>query len=427
VLLFSVLAGVGAGVLFGLVPALSLQRSDLRLAQGLGGRGTAGGRGRYQRGLMAAELALTMVLLVTGGLLFRSLLNLARVDPGFDGTAVATVRVNMPTSVARGWANRLVVFRQIIDRIEAIPGVERAGGIDGLPFPGQVSGNTVSIEGSEAEAVVRNHQVLPGYLETMGIPLLAGRTFAEGDTRSEGPPAMVINEKMARQYWPNGTPLGARVRYGDTSYEVVGIVGDIRERHLAEEPKDMFYRAGPGQPTAMSIVARTAADPRELVSAMRQAIWGVNPGISLSQESTMAALVESSTGAERYRTMLVVVFGILATLLAAVGVFGITAHIVSKRTREMGIRMALGGQSGNLIRGVVFQTMVPGALGIGIGLLGALTVSRLLTSYLFGIEPWDTATLWGVVMLLGCLSVCAAVLPARRVGRVDPMSVLRDE
>jgi putative ABC transport system permease protein len=426
VLLFSVLAGVGAGVLFGLVPALFLQEDGLRLAQGMGGRGSAG-RGRYQRGLMAAELALTVVLLVTGGLLFRSLLNLARVDPGFDGTAVATVHVNVPASVARGSENRLAVYRQVVERIEAVPGVERAGGVDGLPFPGRVSGNTVWIEGREGSLTARNHQVLPGYLETMRIPLLAGRTLTEVDAGAGSPPVMVINEKMARQYWPTQSPLGARILYSNTSYEVVGIVGDIRERHLGEEPKDMFYRTGPGQPVALSIVARTAGDPGDLAPAMRQAIWAVNPEISLSQESTMTALVESSTGAERYRTLLVMVFGILATLLAAVGVFGITAHIVSKRTREMGIRMALGGQSGKLIRGVVFETMVPGALGIGAGFLGALAVSRLLTGYLFGIEPWDTPTLWGVVMLLGSLSVCAAILPARRVGRVDPMHVLRDE
>jgi putative ABC transport system permease protein len=431
VLLFSVLAGVGAGVLFGLAPALSLRGNGLRLTQWMSGRGSAGGRGRYQRSLLAAELALTTVLLVTGGLLFRSLLNLSRVDPGFDGTAVATVRANVPASIAPGSANRREIFRQTLERIEAIPGVERTGGIDGLPFPGVVSGNTVRIEGRSSDeggaVTARNHVILPGYLEAMRIPLLAGRTFTEADTRAENPRLMLINEKMARQYWPNESPLGARIRDGDTVYEVVGIVGDVRERHLAEDPKDMFYRAGPGTPSTMSIVARTAGDPRDLVEAMRQAVWDVHPDISLSQESTIAALIESSTGAERYRTMLVVVFGILAALLAGVGVFGVTAHIVSKRTREMGIRMALGGPSGKLIRGVVLETMVPGGVGIVVGVFGALAVSRLLTGYLFGIAPWDVTTLWGMAVLLGGLSACAAALPARRVARVDPMSVLREE
>jgi putative ABC transport system permease protein len=303
VLLFSVLAGVGAGVVFGLVPALMLHGDGRRLAQGLGGRGNAGGRGRYQRGLIGAELALTMVLLVTGGLLFRSLLNLARVDPGFDGSSVATIRVHLPASALRDSENRREVLMQVVERIQAIPGVERAGAVNGLPFPGIVSGTGIRIEGRSSEEsgnlTTRNHFVVPGYLETMGIPLLAGRTLTRADVRADGPHAMLINEKMARQHWPNETPLGARTRVGDSLYEIVGIVGDVRERHLSEDPKDMFYRAGPNPPFVMSLVARTEGDPLDLIPAMRQAIWAVNPQFSLSQESSMTALVESSTGAER--------------------------------------------------------------------------------------------------------------------------------
>jgi len=431
VLLFSVLAGVGTGILFGLAPAFSLHVSALRVAQGIEGRGSAAGRGRFQRGLIAGELALTIVLLISAGLFVRSLLNLSRVDPGFDASSVATVRMHLGSSASQypGGARQLV--REVLDRIRAIPGVERAGAVDGLPFPGVQTGTVIQIVGrSQREGAVvipRNHLVLPGYLETMRIPLLVGRTLTEADASVGGPPGMLINQQMARQYWPNESPLGGLIQQDGTVYEVVGIVGDVRERHLSEPPEAMVYRAGPQIPGAVSLVARASGAPEDLVAQMRAAIWAVSPQLSLSQQTTMTNLVQISTGDERYRTMLVSVFGALATLLAAAGVFGVTAHSVSKRAREMGIRMALGAQSGRLVRGMVFETMLPGVVGIGAGFLGALVVSRLLTCYLFGIEAWDPPTFCGVIILLGCLSIGAAVLPASRVGRVDPMRVLREE
>jgi putative ABC transport system permease protein len=431
VLLFSVLAGVGTGILFGLAPAFSLHVSALRVAQGMEGRGSAVGRGRFQRGLIAGELALTIVLLMSAGLFVRSLLNLSRVDPGFDASSVATVRMHLGSEASQypGGARQLV--REVLDRIRAIPGVERAGAVDGLPFPGVQTGTVIQIVGrSQREGAVvipRNHLVLPGYLETMKIPLLVGRTLTEADTGAGGRPGILINEQMARQYWPNESPLGGLIQQDGTVYEVVGIVGDVRERHLSEPPEAMVYRAGPQIPGAVSLVARTSGAPEDLVAQMRAAIWAVSPQLSLSQQTTMTNLVQISTGDERYRTMLVSVFGALATLLAAAGVFGVTAHSVSKRAREMGIRMALGAQSGRLVRGMVFETMLPGVVGIGAGFLGALVVSRLLTCYLFGIEAWDPPTFCGVIILLGCLSIGAAVLPASRVGRVDPMRVLREE
>ncbi len=431
VLLFSVGVGVGTGILFGLAPAFSLHGSALRVAQGMEGRGSTTGRGRFQRGMIAGELALTIVLLVSAGLFVRSLLNLSRVDPGFDANSVATVRMHLGPSASQypGGARQLI--REVLDRISAIPGVQRVGGVDGLPFPGVQTGTVIQIVGrSQDEGAVvipRNHLVLPGYLATMKIPLLVGRTLTEADISADGAPGMLINEQMARQYWPNESPLGGLIEQDGTVYEVVGIVGDVRERHLSEPPEAMVYRAGPQIPGAVSLVARTSAAPQDLVAQMRAAIWAVSPQVSLSQQTTMTNLVQISTADERYRTMLVSVFGALATLLAAAGVFGVTAHSVSKRTREMGIRMALGAQSGRLVRGIVSETILAGVVGMGIGFLGALVVTRPLTSYLFGIEAWDPPTFCGVIVLLGSLSIGAAMLPASRVGRVDPTRVLREE
>ena len=431
VLLFSVLAGVGTGILFGLAPAFSLHMSALRAAQGMECRGGVAGRGRFQRGLVTWELALTMVLLSVTALFVRSLINLNRVDPGFDAVPVATVRVHLGSSASQYPGGVRQFLREALDTIRAIPGVLYVGGVDGLPFPGVQTGTVIQIDGRTQRAdeivIPRNHIVLPGYFETMRIPILVGRTLDDGDATVGEPLGMLINEQMARQYWPSESPLGARIQQDETVYEVVGIVGDVRERHLSDPTEAMVYRAGPQIPDAVSLVARTEGDPGRLVSQMREAIWALNPQISLSQETAMTDLVRTSTGTERYRTMLVSVFGVLATLLSAVGVFGVTAHSVSKRTREMGIRLALGAQSGSLIRRVVFEAMLPSLVGIAAGLLGALAISRLLTGFWFGIEAWDAATYSGVILLLASLSVAAAMLPASRAGRVDPMSVLREE
>jgi hypothetical protein len=261
----------------------------------------------------------------------------------------------------------------------------------------------------------------------MGIPLLAGRTLTEADEGAAYPRGILVNEQMARHYWPNESPLGARIMQSRRVYEVVGVVGNVRERTLAEAPKAMVYRVGPFFAQSVSIVARTEGAPENLIPKIREEIWALYPELPLTHESTMASLVESSTGTERYRTILVMTFGLLAILVASLGVFGVTAHSVAKRTREMGIRIALGAQDGSLIRGVVLETLGSGLIGIGIGFISALAVSRLLTGFLFGIEPWDTPTYLGIVVLLASLSASAALLPALRVGRLDPMDVLREE
>jgi predicted permease len=431
VLLFAILTGVGTGILFGFAPALSLQSGSSGAAQAMGSRGSTGRWRRLHGSLMGGELALTMVLLVAGGLLARSFLKLVDVDPGFGAGSVGTVRVHLQGSETLDPAYRHDFFMRAVERLRAIPGVRYAGGVDGLPFPGRVSGSRFQIVGESGEEgevlILRNHFVLPGYLETMGIQVLAGRIFTDADARADSPPVMVVSEQTARQHWPDESPLNARVIFEGVVFEIVGIVGDVREGHLSDSPEAMIYRTGPQIPRNLSLVASVDGSAADLVPEMREAIRAVDPRVSLSQESTLSALVASSTGSERFRTVLIMAFGILATTLASVGVFGITAHSVSKRTRELGIRMALGAESRNLTRAVLYETMLPGAVGIGVGLLGALAVSRLMTVYLFGIAAWDKPTYWGVGALLAALTAGSAFLPARRIGRLHPVDVLREE
>jgi ABC-type antimicrobial peptide transport system permease subunit len=261
----------------------------------------------------------------------------------------------------------------------------------------------------------------------MGIPLLAGRVFTEADEEGAGEDVMVINEAMARRFWAGESPIGDIIGSGSDPYRIVGVVGNVRERHPAEEPLQMVYRPASISGGSFSIVARTGGNPEAVVPLLREAVRAVDPGIPLTQETTMASLVAESSRAERFRAFLVTSFGILATLLALVGVFGVTARRIAHRTRELGIRMALGAESGSLIRLAALGTLRAGIVGIGLGLVGALGVTRFLTAFLFGTRPVDGGTYGFAALLLGALCAGAAALAARRVARVEPMRVLREE
>jgi len=377
-----------------------------------------------------------MVLLISAGLLAQSLGELGSVDPGFRAEGVATVRAQIPSdyfSPDRETNRRGIgLFRdQALERVRALPGVFQAGAIDGLPFPGLVSGSTFVIGGTQTEGgqtvTARDHAVSPGYFEAMGIPILAGRDFAEADGEGGDGGVAVINETMARHFWPGTLPLGDIVGSGRDPYRIVGIVGDVKERHLSEEPLPMVYRHASVSGGSFSIVARTSGQAEALVPLLREAVMAVDPDIPLTQETTMSSLVAESSGAERFRAFLVTGFGLLATLLALVGVFGVTSRSVAHRTRELGIRMALGAESGSLIRAAALRTLRAGAVGIALGLLGALWITRLLAAFLFGTRSWDGGTYGGAALLLGLLCTTAAALAARRVTRVEPMRVLREE
>jgi predicted permease len=436
VLLASILSGVVCAVVFGFGPALLQHKRSPHALLQREGRWSTGGGSRLQGSLVTGQLALTLVLVISGGLFARSLGELGRVDAGFDPGRVATVRVQIPEghfgSDREGRLEGTRRLRQeVLGRVRAIPGVLHAGAIDGLPFPGGLNGTSFQVQGASDDeprtVLARNRLASRGYFGAMGIPLLAGRDFTDADGDEGGERVVIINETMAREFSAGGSPLDARITEGGDPYTIIGVVGDVRERHLAEEPRPTVYRHASLSTRDFSIVAGTTGGPENLVPLLRQAVRTADPGVALTQETTLEAVLRESSGAERFRTFLVAAFAGMAAVLALVGVFGVTARSVSRRSREMGIRMALGAGSGGLVRMMALATLRAGVLGIVLGIVGALVTTRLLTAFFFGIHPWDLWTFAGAVFLLGFLCVGAAILAAQRVTRVEPMRVLREE
>jgi putative ABC transport system permease protein len=430
VLGFATLLGVCAALLFGSGPSFAVSRGAIGPVSTEAVRASAS-RHRFSRAIIGIEIALTVVLLVAGGLLTRSLSRLLHVDPGFDASGLASAEVRLPFSryPLHDPELRGAFFENAIDRLEAIPGIGSVSGTSRLPFPGQTSDWSVRILGREERFSPLGYQVGPGYLETLGVPLLEGRALARTDG-PDAPLAVVINETMARRYWPGESPVGDRLEWnGSTApLTVVGIVGDMKRQALSTETEPAFFIPFTQHPDwDICFVARTQIDPLEAIPLMGEAVRSVDPELVVRNATTVAALVEDSASQERYRALLMIAFGILATILAAAGVIGVTARSVSLRTREMGIRMALGAQGSGLVSATVRENLRIGLAGMAIGLAGASWASRLLTPFLFGIQASDLPTYATVILLIVVLSGSASYVPARRISQVNPVDVLRAE
>jgi len=425
VLLFAISLGVITGIVFGLAPAVHSARLSPSLSGNLGSR--HGGH-RFHNRVIALVFALTTVLLVTGGLLTRSFSNLVQLDTGFDAHNVATVRLPVLPDRYEEIAPRDAFLTRAIAEIEAIPGVIAASGADNLPFPGAPSGHVMRLVGREDSLQTPLRRVLTGYHEVMGIPVIAGRTFQETDVKGNTP-VVIVSESVAQYFWPGESAVGATVNhlsYGDLT--VVGVVGDVLEGWVGTQPRPMVYLPlAQTRQGEISLIARTAGNPVAIIRSMREAVWAADPDVAVAMETTMESLVAASTVSERYRTLLVMFFGIAATLLAAVGIFGVTARGIALRTRELGIRVALGATGRSLVGMTLRGSLITALAGTAIGAIGALWASRLLVGFLFGVEPTDPLTYMIVVSLLGAVCLFAAYLPTRRIARVDPVDVLRAE
>ncbi|NIM48224.1 MAG: FtsX-like permease family protein, partial [Gemmatimonadales bacterium] len=433
VLAFASLLGMVAGLICGAMPALMSTRNAVGVVSRVSRRTTGTRRERgTQRAVVSLEIALTVVLLIAGGLLGRSLSRLFAVDPGFEAESVATVDVSLarvrystPEAVSE-------YYREVLREIAAIPGVNSASATNGLPFPGRVI-NIDAVEiagrtpGPGSGEVAHRFSVAPGYHNAMGISVLAGRTITDADG-PDAPRVTVISESMARRYWPDESPVGARLRYWAGEATVVGIVGDVKLQRLDANVEPTFYvPLLQDVSREFSLVTRTEGDPLRVIPLMREAIWSVDRDVPVTQASTMASLVSRSGSHQRYRTLLLLVFGVVAALLAAAGVFGVTARSVAQRAREMGIRMALGARQEGLVGGVVRSSLGTALAGTVVGVLGALWTSRLISGFLFGVEAWDPLTYGAVASLLFIVCLVASYVPARRIARIDPMDVLRAE
>jgi putative ABC transport system permease protein len=437
VLLFTLAVAVLTGALFGLAPALKVSRADLQSTLRQGGRGAVGDAGgrRVGRALIVTEFALALMLLVGAGLLLRSFARLTQVDPGFDPANVLTAEVFLPPAQYPSDTARVAFLEALEARLTAVPGVRSVGATTAIPFGGGET-RSFNVEGfqpgpDQPDPWGDYRVVTPGYREAMRIPLLRGRFFTAAD-RMGAPPVVVVDRDLAERYWPGADPIGKRVGFeaGDSIrwMEVVGVVEHTAVEGLDAERRVQLYRpslqSGPG----FSVLAiRGAGDPERLTRAVRAAVRSLDPALPLSQVRTMDDRLAAAVGPRRFSMLLLAVFAGIALLLAAVGIYGVISFDVTRRTQEMGVRMALGAERGSVVRLVLRQGLRPALVGVAVGVAGALALTRLLRSQLYGVAATDPVTFAVVIGLLLGIAALATLLPARRATRVDPMVALRSE
>lgn len=438
VVLFTAAVSVLTGLLFGLVPALQASRADLHAAMREGTRGTGGrGSGRVRAMLVVAQVALALVLLVGAGLFLRSFMALQGVDAGFDPQGVLTARLSLPLERYDPPAKRAATMRDFLARVQAVPGVESAGLATLLPLTGR-SDWSFDIEGKMQGPAdpplpaVEYRAVSADYHKALRIPLVRGRMLLDSDG-FDAPHAVVINETMARVIFPGEDPVGKRVRLRSRDPKapwatVVGIVKDVREWGLDVPARPVAYYSLPQRaPMGAYLVVRTRQSPSSLLGALQAELRAVDPDLPLYDVSPMAAVVDGSVSQRRFSMLLLALFASVAVVLASLGIYGVIAYTVTQRTRELGIRMALGARQVDVLGLMVGQGMRLTLVGVGVGLVLALGLGRLLGALLYGVKAHDPLTFAGVAVLLVGVALMATWLPARRATQVDPALTLRAE
>ena len=435
VLLFTTVVSMATGMLFGLAPALYLSRADAGDTLKDAGRGSSSSRtARTRQMLVVAEIALSLVLLASAGLLLRSLIVLQHVDPGFVAEQAITTGLLLPDARYPDGPARTAFYRRMDEAIHALPGATASGIATTLPLSGSDMNVGFTIEGRPQEPGARTSAayfaVSPDYFKAMGIRLVQGRTFTGADSETS-PPVAIVSEAFARRYWPNENPIGKRVNAGVNKRgpcDIVGVVADVKQIALAEPAKPAMYTPFPQTPWPfLSMVIRTPSDPAALTGSLRAVLATLDPDRPLGKVQTVTEYVTNSVATPRFTATLVGSFAALALLLAGFGLFSVMAYSVAQRRREIGIRMALGAQAADVRSLVVSQALGLGAIGLGVGLVGAVAAGRVIATLLFGVSPSDPMTIAGVCALLLAVLAAAAYLPARRATRVDPMMALRTE
>ena len=433
--------GVSAltGLFFGLAPALQASKLDLNEALKEGGRGTTAGgqRGRLRGALVVAEVALSLVLLVGAGLLIKSFLTLLNTDLGYSTERILAVHLPLSRRYSQP-EQQSAYLREVMERTKALPGVEGIAATSLLPLSGNDIVITFEVEGRPPAAPGaaprgRYNIVSPEYFNVMGMILQRGRGFSEQDVAGS-PGVVIISESLAARYFPDEDPIGKRIivdrnEGGDPPREIIGIVGDVRHASLEEEAQPEYYLSYLQTPARNTEVVVRAAnnDPASLAPAVRAAIKEMNPEQLIWEMRTMSDLVGQSVAPRRFHMLLLGLFAGVALLLAGVGIFGVMNYVVSQRTHEIGVRIALGAQSRDVLKMVVGQGIRLAALGVGIGLAGALAVTRVLASLLYEVSPTDPLVFGSVAALLLAVALAACYIPARRATKVDPMTALRYE
>jgi putative ABC transport system permease protein len=437
---FTLVVSLLTGIIFGLIPALQGSRTDLNETLKEGGRSSGGGsRNRLGSLLVVSEVALALLLLAGAGVMLRSFIRLMSVDPGLDPQNVLTMAIGLPQSKYQP-PQRAAFFQQLLERLRALPGVRSVGAVY-PPLGFGEAGAGFSIEGRPPAApgeprLAAPRWVSPDYFKAMRIQLLKGRVFTEAD----GPgtlPVVIINEAMARQYWPNEDPIGRRLSSTDDNTwrdkplwrEIVGVVKDVRYTALDTEARAQMYTPFTQFPpiSDRTLVARTDGDPLSLVAAVRGEVQAIDKYQPIAHIQTMEELVTRSVSQRRFNMLLMAIFAGVALLLAAVGIYGVMSYSVEQRRHEIGLRMALGARTADVLRLVVGHGMRLVGLGVAIGLAAASAMTRLISSLLFGVRATDPVTFGVIALLMTVVALLACWIPARRATKVDPMVALRHE
>ena len=435
---FTLLLAMGTGLIFGLVPALRISQTALNESLKDGGRGTGVGVGgqRFRAGLVVAEVALALTLLVGGGLLIRSFVTLMSVDPGFDADNVLTQQIFLPAARYTDNAQMISFVDQLVERVDALPGVDGAGVIYVLPMAGGNADTGFLIEGmqpagpGERNPVAWYRPVSPGYFDAMKMRLVAGRWFTESD-HAVAPPVVLINETAARRYWPDREPIGTRITVGGGIYrEVVGVVADTKHFGLDSDTRPAMYFPYDQLPQPfMSLVLRTSGDPHLLARSVQSEIRELDPDLAVSGVASMREVISDTVAVAQSRLImaLLATFAASAMTLAAIGLYGVMSYSVGQRTQEIGIRMALGARTSDVLNLVVGRGMLLLLVGVAIGVAAAFALSRFLESMLFEVSSTDPLTFAAVPVLLALVALFACWVPARRAAKVDPLVALRRE
>ncbi|HEY0728308.1 MAG TPA: ABC transporter permease, partial [Pyrinomonadaceae bacterium] len=442
VLGFTLVLSLATCLLFGLVPAWQASKPDLQTALEQSGRtsGPGAARLRFRQLLVVFQVSVAVMLVIGAGLLIKSFWLLQKVDPGFKAQRVLSAEITLPASKYDEPVKINNFFNQLNERVAAVPGVEsvsiaydhplQSNWLDAFEIEGRAS--------TPANPEQANFMpVGPDYFNTVGVQAVSGRTFTPQDD-ADHPGVAVVNEAFVRHYFPNENPLGRRIRPGPpgriwdqkrlTSFEIVGVVRDVKFDGLAAASEPAYYLPATQAPlNDMTMLVRTTSDPQSVVAGLRQAVWSIDPNQPISNVNTLEQIVSESIAQPRLNMLLMMLFGGLALLLSAVGIYGLLSYAVTQRTQEMGIRMALGANVTDVLKLVLKQGMFLALIGEVIGLAGAFALTRLMRGLLFGVTPTDTTIFAGVVAVLTLTALLACYLPARRATKVDPLVALRYE
>jgi putative ABC transport system permease protein len=432
IFLFAFGSSALVGVLVGLIPALHISRDNLQIDLQQSSSRIFGGHQWTRRALVVAEVALALMLLVSAGLLWRGLNHLFAINPGFNASGLLTMQVQASERRFNKETNDHF-YAQALESVRHVPGVVSAAFTNQLPLSGDDDEYGVS-EGKDPKATYNafRYAVSPGYFETIGLPLRRGRLLDAHDTAA-APLALVISESLARRMFPNQDPIGRQVHIGPTdqpSFTIVGVVGDVKQASLAQSETDAVYSTQAQwyfPDNTMSLVARAQGDVTTLTPAIRRAIWAVNKDQPITRVATMERLLAATATERRFALILFEAFGLVALVLAVIGIYGVLSGSVTERTRELGIRLALGAQTTAVLKMVLWQGLKLGAAGVALGLFGALAVTRLLQSLLFGISATDPLTFAMSAFVLLSVALVACWLPALRATKIDPMVALRHD